>query len=786
MERKKGSVHDLAGAGDVLPTVVQQYWKEFDLEGLRSKLDEQGLAVANAQEASVKSRRVLAERTKDFRRHAAQEVSKEVAPLLKAYQEEVDRLTSRSKAAEGAFLDLYQRLYEAPDPAPALSAGLELASRATHLEAEATKMAQELAEYKQESTELKNQGFTIRRLEERARELEAQLEEKDRQLAEQQKSAEAEMQERLVAEMQEREGRLSDELAQAQANLELLRRVHQASQNQLFSMQSKSEQEAAGLQSELELASEEMDRSQQRLATLEQEKAALLARLQQQQQQQQAAALPGAEGGEGGAGSSGKAAEESLRQELYAQRELATRLQSEVSALRQQLEAEAATWTGRCEGLRSSLAAQEAHAAALEQELGSRPTQQQLEELRQQARQGQHARGMRILQAVSGYAADEEDGADRGGGGGAAGPAPALGGRGALEAALVSKSRHLEHKLTTLRLELAEAKGEAESAAGRAAELEAELAQQKELVARLEEDLLAADSAGGAAGAAGGAAAGAGEAGSADGGGGAEGGGEQTMVAVLCSQRDRFRARAQELESHLATLGQELKKVRADAEAMRADNLALAERLKFGYQSGGGGRRNAAGAAGPASDLEAGAVVGKYMQQYEQSINPFADFKAKEREARRKQLPIQARRSRCGRLAAAARHSRGARSRQPDKAMYAVGNLISGNSLARSAIFFYALALHAVIFLILARTSHRQAEHLEDLEETCLRLQHSHGGAAGDGSIDPMLGQQARMLLGNLGGSGGSGYDATAAAADVVGDAVRHVGPAMLRLLRRR
>ena len=38
----------------------------------------------------------------------------------------------------------------------------------------------------------------------------------------------------VCREMQEREGRLSDELAQAQANLELLRRVHQASQNQLF------------------------------------------------------------------------------------------------------------------------------------------------------------------------------------------------------------------------------------------------------------------------------------------------------------------------------------------------------------------------------------------------------------------------------------------------------------------------------------------------------------------------------------------------------------------------
>lgn len=39
-------------------------------------------------------------------------------------------------------MELYQRLYEAPDPAPALASGLELASRAAQLEAEAAKMAQ--------------------------------------------------------------------------------------------------------------------------------------------------------------------------------------------------------------------------------------------------------------------------------------------------------------------------------------------------------------------------------------------------------------------------------------------------------------------------------------------------------------------------------------------------------------------------------------------------------------------------------------------------------------------
>ncbi|KAL4853646.1 hypothetical protein ACK3TF_005368 [Chlorella vulgaris] len=766
MERKRTSMRDLAHAGDVLPTVVQSFWKEFDLESLRSKLDEQGLSVANAQEASVASRRVLAERTKDFRRHAAQEVSKEVGPLLKAYQEEVDRLTTRAKAAEGSFLELYQRLYEAPDPAPALAAGLELASRATQLEAEATKMAQELAEYKQESTELKNQDFTIRKLEERARELEAQLEERDRQLAEQQKSAEAEMQERLVLEMQEREGRLSEELSQAQGNLELLRRLHQASQNQLFSMQSRSEEAAAGLQSELELATDEMERSQQRMATLEQEKASLLARLQQQQQQQQQAGGDGdgeagvAAAGPGGGG--GRFAEDSLRQELYAQRELATRLQSEVSSLRQQLESEAATWASRCDGLRSSLAAKEAHAGALEQELSSRPTQQQVDDLRQQASGGcldellgaEGGAQMRILQAVSGYAAEDSEGEgeeqQQQGGGAAAGAAAAPAGRGALEVALVAKSRHLEHRLTTLRLELAEARGEAESAAARAAELEAGLAQQKELVARLEEDLLAAEGSG-SGGAAGSSAM---DAAAGGGGGDGDGGGEQTMVGVLCSQRDRFRARAQELEAHLAALGQELKKVRADSEAMRADNLALAERLKFvqGYQSGSGSgvRRNAAaqGGAPAVGDVEAGTIVSKYMQQYEQSINPFADFKAKEREARRKQLPIQ------------------------DKAMYGVANLISGNSVARSAIFFYALALHAVIFLILARTSHHQVAHLEDLEETCLRLQHSH--LAGSGGGDGMSTADHREVT--MG-------DATAG--DMVVATVGHAADAVGRLLRR-
>jgi hypothetical protein len=42
---------------------------------------------------------------------------------LKGYQEEVDNLTKRAKFGENAFLNIYQKLYEAPDPVAALSSG---------------------------------------------------------------------------------------------------------------------------------------------------------------------------------------------------------------------------------------------------------------------------------------------------------------------------------------------------------------------------------------------------------------------------------------------------------------------------------------------------------------------------------------------------------------------------------------------------------------------------------------------------------------------------------------
>lgn len=45
---------------------------------------------------------------------ASQDVRKQIAPILKSFQSEVDRLSNRSKAAETAFLNVYKKLIDMP------------------------------------------------------------------------------------------------------------------------------------------------------------------------------------------------------------------------------------------------------------------------------------------------------------------------------------------------------------------------------------------------------------------------------------------------------------------------------------------------------------------------------------------------------------------------------------------------------------------------------------------------------------------------------------------------
>jgi len=106
-----------------MDTSVLEAWQALDLVNVQLALDDQASQVADYREVCISSRKALATQTKFYKRRddvkSAQDGSPlktEVPKLLRAYQEEVDRLSERSKFAENCFLAMYRMIRQAPDP----------------------------------------------------------------------------------------------------------------------------------------------------------------------------------------------------------------------------------------------------------------------------------------------------------------------------------------------------------------------------------------------------------------------------------------------------------------------------------------------------------------------------------------------------------------------------------------------------------------------------------------------------------------------------------------------
>ena len=100
-------------------------WRTLDLTTLVSSLDTAAADVVAHQKDSLVQRKELAQKTKDFRKLDDAEKLVEIRDLLKAYQSYVDILTNHNKAINGAFMQTYSPLSEAPDPYPLLEASID-------------------------------------------------------------------------------------------------------------------------------------------------------------------------------------------------------------------------------------------------------------------------------------------------------------------------------------------------------------------------------------------------------------------------------------------------------------------------------------------------------------------------------------------------------------------------------------------------------------------------------------------------------------------------------------
>ncbi|XP_059573037.1 homeobox protein cut-like 1 isoform X9 [Alligator mississippiensis] len=251
-----------------------QYWKRFDLQQLQRELDATATILANRQDESEQSRKKLIEQSREFKKNTPEDLRKQVAPLLKSFQGEIDALGKRSKEAEAAFLNVYKRLIDVPDPVPALDLGQQLqlkVQRMHDIETENQKLRETLEEYNKEFAEVKNQEVTIKALKEKIREYEQTLKNQAENIA-------LEKEQKLQNDFAEKERKLQEtqmstasKLEEAEQKVQSLQTALEKSQADLFDLKTKYDEETTAKADEIEMIMTDLERANQRAEVAQRE-----------------------------------------------------------------------------------------------------------------------------------------------------------------------------------------------------------------------------------------------------------------------------------------------------------------------------------------------------------------------------------------------------------------------------------------------------------------------------------------------------------------------------------
>ncbi|XP_075576397.1 protein CASP isoform X5 [Pelecanus crispus] len=595
-----------------------QYWKRFDLQQL-------------------------------------QDLRKQVAPLLKSFQGEIDALGKRSKEAEAAFLNVYKRLIDVPDPVPALDLGQQLqlkVQRMHDIETENQKLRETLEEYNKEFAEVKNQEVTIKALKEKIREYEQTLKNQAENIA-------LEKEQKLQNDFAEKERKLQEtqmstasKLEEAEHKVQALQTALEKTRTELFDLKTKYDEETTAKADEIEMIMTDLERANQRAEVAQREAETLREQLSSANKSLQLATQIQ------------KAPDVAI--EVLTRSSLEVELAAKEREIAQLVE-DVQRLQGSLTKLRENSSSQ---ISQLEQQLTAKnSTLKQLEEkLKGQADYEEVKKELNILKSME-FAPSESSGAQD-----ASKP---------LEVLLLEKNRSLQSENATLRITNSDLSVRCAELQIQLTEAVSTLAGQKELIAKLEHDLSTIQAL------------------SAVHRPDAEGaavpslekipepikeatalfyghppspstsfpeGQVDSLLSIISSQRERFRARNQELEGENRMMQHTVHALQSELDNLRADNIKLYEKIKFlqSYPGRGGSR----------DDTEQ-----RYSSQYEERLDPFSSFSRKERQ--RKYLSL-----------------------SPwDKATLSMGRLILSNKTARTIAFFYTLFLHCLVFLVLYKTA---------------------------------------------------------------------------------
>ncbi|XP_057384342.1 protein CASP isoform X4 [Balaenoptera acutorostrata] len=656
---------------------------------LKRELDATATVLANRQDESEQSRKRLIEQSREFKKNTPEDLRKQVAPLLKSFQGEIDALSKRSKEAEAAFLNVYKRLIDVPDPVPALDLGQQLqlkVQRLHDIETENQKLRETLEEYNKEFAEVKNQEVTIKALKEKVREYEQTLKNQAETIA-------LEKEQKLQNDFAEKERKLQEtqmsttsKLEEAEHKVQTLQTALEKTRTELFDLKTKYDEEITAKADEIEMIMTDLERANQRAEVAQREVETLREQLLSANHSLQLASqiqkAPDVE----------QAIEVLTRSSLEV--ELAAK-EREIAQLVEDVQRLQASLTKLRENSASQI-------SQLEQQLSAKnSTLKQLEEkLKGQADYEEVKKELNILKSME-FAPAEGAGTQD-----SSRP---------LEVLLLEKNRSLQSENAALRISNSDLSGRCAELQVHITEVTATAAEQRDLIARLEQDLstiqpIQRPDAEGAA-----------ELGlekipepikeatalfygpSAPASSTLPEGQVDSLLSIISSQRERFRARNQELEAENRLAQHTIQALQSELDSLRADNIKLFEKIKFlqSYPGRGGG----------SDDTEL-----RYSTQYEERLDPFSSFSKRERQ--RKYLSL-----------------------SPwDKATLSMGRLVLSNKMARTIGFFYTLFLHCLVFLVLYKLAWSEsverdcatfcakkfADHLHKFHEN------DNGAAAGD------------------------------------------------------
>lgn len=642
---------------------MYNFWKDFDLQELQRELDATATDLAARQDESDASRKRLVELSREFKKNTPEDIRKVVAPLLKSFQGEVDSLSKRSKTAEGAFLAVYKRLIDLPDPVAILEQTVQAqkrAQRVSDLEIENKQLRETLEDYNNEFAEVKNQEVTIKQLKEKLREYEDKLEstadararEKERELQRLFADKERQLQETQLA-IVRKLGEVEQKNAALQSSLD-------SGQAELFELRSKYDEATSARSDEMDMVMADLERANERATAAEREAERLRQQLTSACQGLQQSADPMRPSMDRMEHSLELLSRSGLEVELAAKEKEVVQLVEDVQKLQASL--------GK---LRESTAAQ---VAKLEEELSRKNKALALleEKLCSQDDYEEIKRELSVLKSME-FGSRSESYEDQGKGK-------------SLEVLLLEKNKALQNDNTSLKLANTELSEQVKKLQRELGEAAGTVAEQKSLIEQLEEDLRNVNAL------------------SSMFRGDAEGepstkdpvtevvadmvrevtpqtagletsltrSAADSLLPIVQSQRERYRIRAQELEAQTLSQQQQLTLYQNEMDRLRSDNVKLYEKIRFlqTYSNRGG-----------VDDV----AVSRYSSQYEERLDPFTTFSRQERQRRYGEL------------------------KPYDKITLGMGRVIMGNKLARAFAFFYTLLLHCLVFLVLYKLAHTES-----------------------------------------------------------------------------